>query len=180
MRHNVRRELLEQPPELVEVERLRHYPGNARLHDDELLDESLSEHGQYQALRVQRSTGYVLMGNGTYDAALAQQWTHVLVSWLDCDDATARKLVLIDNASSDRAKNDPGDLAHLLAELEGDYRGTGFDRFEHERLIAFNDTPLSFEPDESGGATRLDRRSVTDCPACGHTFTPQTRSVIEP
>lgn len=177
VRHNVRPELL-QTAELVAIDTLVPYPGNARLHDDELLTESLRVHGQYRAIGVQSSTRRVLMGNGTMHNALGLGWSHIAVSWIDCDDVTARKLVLVDNRASDKAKDDPGDLAHLLADLQGDYLGTGFTEQEHASLLAYIDTPLSFEPDPSGGEARLDRRSVTDCPQCGHTFTPQTRSMI--
>lgn len=177
VRHNVRPELLETAA-LVRLDTLEHYPGNARQHDDDLLVESLVTHGQYAAIRVQRSTRFVLMGNGTYDGCLFLGWTHIAVTWIDCDEHEARKLVLIDNRSSDRGRDDPGDLAALLAGLGGDYVGTGFDQHEHARLLADIETPLHFGPD-GAGMTRLDRRSVTDCPKCGHTFTPQTRAIIE-
>ena len=142
--HGVRPELAD-TAELVAVDDLRFYPGNARLHDDDLLMESLATHGQYKALTVQRSTSYVLAGNGTLHAAHALGWTHVAVSWLDCDDHQARKIVAVDNAASDRARNDEAALAELLGGLAGDYVGSGFDQPDLDRLLASLDTPLQLD-----------------------------------
>lgn len=177
VRHNVRPELLE-TAELVPIDELVPFPGNARLHDDELLRESLQLHGQYRAIVVRREGRIVLAGNGTMSNARDLGWTHIAVSWVDCDDATARKINLLDNKASDEARDDESALLELLAALQGNYVGTGWAQSDYDRLLAERDEPLTFEPDESGGDTRLDRRSVTDCPQCGHTFTPKTRSVI--
>lgn len=163
-RHGVRPELLENA-ELVEIDTLLHYPGNARLHDDDLLLESLATHGQYKAsITVQRSTRYVVTGNGTLDAAVALGWTHVAVTWIDCDAAEALRMNLVDNAASDAATDDPADLAAQLAKLNGDYQGTGYSQARYDGIVKFINEPLTFDPPPAPTGN-------TTCPACGNTFT---------
>lgn len=114
--------------ELVEIDSLLHYPGNARLHADELLRESLSTHGQYRSIVAQASTRFVIAGNGTLAAARDLGWSHISVEFVDCDDSTARKIVLIDNRSNDLAGYDDSLLRQLLVEArdDGGLPGTGF------------------------------------------------------
>lgn len=142
--HGVRAELAAQFP-LAEVESLRFYPGNARLHEDDLIQESLATHGQYKPIVVQRSTRYVLVGNGTLEQAQALGWTHVAVVWLDVDATEARKIVLVDNRSSDKARDDLGLLDSLLAGLGGNLAGTGFTEQDHVAIHTEVEKPLRFE-----------------------------------
>lgn len=140
MTHGVRPELARQYP-LVSVEKLRFYPGNARLHDDDVIAESLAVNGQYKPLVVQRATDYVLAGNGTLNGAMSLGWTHVAVAYVDVSNEEARRIVLVDNQASDAAENDGGLLAELLGQLD-DYRGSGFTKEMHEALLEANGTPL--------------------------------------
>ncbi len=135
--HHVRPELLE-TAELVDVETLRFYPGNARRHADDKIEESLRAHGQYKALTVWRQTNEVLAGNGTFHNIVALGWTHCAVTWVDTDAIGARKIVLMDNASSDASENDELDLAELIAGLGGDYNGSGFDAPDFDELTSRN------------------------------------------
>ncbi len=94
------------------------YPGNARRGNHAKIRTSLLKHGQYKALPVQRSTGFVLMGNNTYAVMRDMGYTHVAVQYLDVDEAKAREMLLVDNASSDDSIYDETDLAALLAKVE--------------------------------------------------------------
>lgn len=140
--HGIRRELLE-TAEAVPVDALRFYPGNARIHDDDVLEESLRTHGQYKAITVNRRTSEVLAGNGTYHSCMALGWTHVAVSWVDVDDEQARKIVTIDNATSDRARNDESALAELLQSMDT-LDGSGYGNDELTKMLAGLDKPLTF------------------------------------
>lgn len=146
MTHNVRPELAKQYP-LVAAEKLRFYPGNARLHDDDLLQESLAVNGQYKPIVVQRSTDYVLAGNGTLEAALALGWSHVAVAYLDVSNDEARTIVLVDNEASERGGYDYGLLAELLGQQD-DWAGSGFDQERYEAILEQNGTPLQL-PDRT-------------------------------
>jgi hypothetical protein len=66
-------------------------------------------------------------------------------------------------------------LLELLSELP-DLDGTGYDPGDVDDLQKLLAEP-EFKPD--GQDAHLDRKSVTDCPECGHTFTPITRTVTE-
>lgn len=158
--HGVRPEVAADYP-LEPVESLAFYPGNARQHDDDVLTESLTTHGQYRPVVAQRSTRYVLAGNGTLHTAAALGWSHVAVSWLDVDDDEARRIVLMDNRASDLARDDPGDLAALLQGLHGDYTGTGFDDQHLAGLLAGLDEPLHLDlPGATAALSLADRFGV--------------------
>lgn len=102
------------------------YPGNARRGDLAKIKTSLLKHGQYKELLVQSSTGHILIGNNTYAAMMELGYEMVAVKRLDVDDAKAREMLLIDNASSDEAVYDETALARLLAEVQ-DWDASGFD-----------------------------------------------------
>lgn len=171
MSHGVRPDALAHG-DLEEIATLRHFPGNARLHDDDLLRESLAINGQYKPIIVQSSSRYVIAGNGTMAAARGLGWTEVLVAWLDCDDEQARRINLIDNRASDKARDDIGDLVALLGALGGDLAGTGFSQDDHDAMLKFIEQPLTYEPDvlPPDDTTPDHHKTVTQCPSCGHLF----------
>ena len=55
--------------ERIKLGDLRPLPGNARRGDVDAIVDSLRRNGQFRPLVVQRSTGYVLGGNHTLQAA---------------------------------------------------------------------------------------------------------------
>ncbi len=121
--------------QIVPVTEVRLYPGNARRGDDTTIRESLLHHGQYQTVLLQASTGYVIAGNNLLRNMLDLGWTHVAVQRLDVDDDRARRILLIDNASSDRADNDLSQLIQLIAELP-DPAGSGYTLDHMDAFIA--------------------------------------------
>jgi ParB-like chromosome segregation protein Spo0J len=110
----------------VPAESVTPYPGNARRGDLDKIKNSLRKHGQYKELIVQDSTGYILIGNNTYAAMRELGYEQVAVKRLNVDEAKAREMLLIDNASSDEAIYDEAALAALLAEVQ-DWDAAGFD-----------------------------------------------------
>lgn len=93
------------------------YPGNAKLHDLPTIKRSLSKRGQYRMAVVQRSTGYVLVGNGMVEAMREEGWTELAVHYRDASDTEARELVLLDNRSGELAGYDTAALVELLDSL---------------------------------------------------------------
>ena len=113
---------IEQAP----VDSLVEHPRNARRGDVEVIKESLTAHGQYAPLVVQRSTRHVLKGNHTLQALRALNWTDAAVVYVDVDDDQALRILLVDNRSSDLGGYDFDALAELIGILDGDYAGTGY------------------------------------------------------
>ena len=56
---------------------LEPYPGNPRQHNLAAIRESLEEHGQYRPLVIQASSGRILAGNGTFEAAHELGWKKI-------------------------------------------------------------------------------------------------------
>jgi len=105
---------------------LRLHPDNPRLGDVEAIAESLDHHGQYKPVVVSRATGEVLCGNHTLLAAQRRGWQKLRVAFVDVDADQARRILLVDNRSSDVAGYDDEALADLLARTKG-LEGTGYD-----------------------------------------------------
>lgn len=120
---------------LAPVESLQIYPGNARQGDIGMLTESLAVNGQYRPIVVNRPTGQILVGNHTYAAAVALGWPEIAVTYIDVDEAEARRIVLIDNRTSDLATYDDSRLLDLLTSLSADLKGTGYTPDDLDELL---------------------------------------------
>lgn len=117
------------------------HPANARKHDLERIKQSLTKYGQRFTIVVQASTGFVVKGNGTWQAARDLGWERLAMSLQDLDDDTAEGFLYADNHASDSAEYD---RAKLIAGLEKYVEGPGlFDTLwtidELEDLIAAED-----------------------------------------
>jgi DNA modification methylase len=119
----------------VKLHEVKPYPGNARRGDVDLIRGSLRELDQYKDIIVQKSTDFILAGNHTWLAAQAEGRDDIDIAVIDVDDATARKIVAVDNRANDKATYDPADLAALLEGLDGDFTGTGFDQPDLDKLL---------------------------------------------
>lgn len=125
--------------EQVKLGQLKPFPGNARRGDVDAIAESLSRNGQFRPLIVQRSTGYVLAGNHTLQAAQRLNWPSVQVTYLDVDDDAARRIVVADNRTADLGGYDDRALVELLRAVggdEGDLTGTGYALDDFDDLLA--------------------------------------------
>jgi DNA modification methylase len=109
----------------VPIDSIKEYPGNPRKGNIELIRESLRANGQYRDVVVQRSTGYVLVGNHTRKAAKEEGWSEIRATFIDCDDEQAKRIVLVDNRANDVAGYDLPLLADILRDLPT-LEGTGF------------------------------------------------------
>lgn len=148
----------------ISLPEIRLYPGNARRGDIEKIAKSLRTNGQYRPIIVRRETSEILAGNHTYQAAQLLGWDTILVTYLDgLTDAQARKIVLVDNKTNDAAGYDDHALAQLLAELEGDHTGTGFEEDEIAGLLA------TLDPEPAVTGPWLERCTLPIFPSPGST-----------
>jgi ParB-like nuclease domain len=154
--------------ERVPLDKLSVYPGNPRRGNVPLLTESLAEYSQTKPVVVQRSTGYILAGNHTYQAARQLGWTHIDVAWADWDDAKARKYLLMDNRTTDIGTYDEELLAEILAELQEDFAFTGYEPDDIDDILAREDmmpvlpvlpTSASYRETDEEYQDRLERNS---------------------
>lgn len=125
------------PPTLdalrVPIEGLVPYDKNPRRGNVELIAESLERHGQYRPIVVRVESNEILAGNHTVRAAQELGWSEIAATFVDVDDDTAARIVLIDNRSDDVAVYDNEALADLLGALP-DLDGTGYEPDDLEEL----------------------------------------------
>lgn len=139
---------------LEEVGSLSPYYRNPRRGNVPVIAESLAVTGQYRRAVANRGTltgrpREVLAGNHTRLAAELLSWTHVGIEWVDVDEATARRIVLIDNRSNDVAGYDPDELEAILkeAQAEGDLAGSGYSVADIAALFPDEPAALTDEDD---------------------------------
>jgi DNA modification methylase len=133
----------------VPIDSITPYRDNPRRGDLDAIKESLAVNGQYRPIVANRRTGEVLAGNHTLRAAELLGWTQIAVTWVDVDDETARRIVLVDNRSNDLAGYDDALLASILEDLP-DLEGTGYDQAALAALLAGRDEPVALtDPDEA-------------------------------
>lgn len=122
--------------EKVPIDSLSLYPGNARQGDIGMISESLRVNGQFRPIVVNRATSEILVGNHTYQAALALGWKEIAVTFVDVDEEEARRIVLVDNRTTDIATYDSDALVELLRSISHDLSGTGFSGDDLDDLLA--------------------------------------------
>lgn len=110
---------------LVPVDSLVRFPGNAKRGDVATIQDSLRLNGQYRPLVVWKHNNWILAGNHTFDAAVAEGWKKVSVTFVECDERTARRINLVDNRSAELGGYDPEALVKLVGELPS-LEGTGW------------------------------------------------------
>ncbi|MDX3239378.1 hypothetical protein PV392_27560 [Streptomyces sp. ME03-5709C] len=163
----------------VPLGELRPFPGNAKRGDVPTILESLCRNGQYRSLVVREvepghlvtlagnHTAQALAAHGSGDCGMTvkvdgqerlcavcgnQPWDPVArCEIVTCDEQTATRINLVDNRSSDVGEMDESALAELIAGLDGDLGGTGYDPAELNELLAAieqaeEDDPEPYEP----------------------------------
>jgi len=146
--------------EIVKIDsgKLLPHPENARRGNVEAIRESIRVNGFYGAVIAQKSTGYLIVGNHRFMAAELEGVTEIPVIWQDCTDDEARKLLLVDNKSSDAGGYDEQSLRDLLAatlDADGGFAGTGYLEDDYDAL-AFS---LEFASSDDLGELLSDART---------------------
>lgn len=130
--------VLEQNYAIRKVKELKLHPMNARKGDVGAIGESMDRFGFFGAVIVQKSTGYILVGNHRYKVAVKKGIKEIPAFTVDIGDAEALEILAIDNRSTDNAKNDPTKLAAALArlrELSGTIEGTGYGEADLKSMV---------------------------------------------
>lgn len=133
--------------ERAAIESLVPYGKNPRIGNLDAISESLAQHGQYRPLVVRAETREILGGNHTWKAAKSLGWSEVDVTLIDVDSDQAKRIVLVDNATSDRAGYDHHQLFDLLDSLDG-LDGTGYGEDDLRAVISeLDDEPSAGKTD---------------------------------
>ena len=119
---------------------LKPYPNNPRKGDINLIAKSLETYGQYKPITINKRTNEILAGNHTAQAARKLGWTTIKAVYIDADENTAAKIVLMDNKTSDAGGYDDATLLGLLDKL-GDLDATGYTDKDLKELQSLYDTP---------------------------------------
>ena len=104
------------------------------------LADSMNEEGQLQPCLV-RPDGELIGGHTRWRAAQRLKWVTLQVRIVKCDDATARRLVLLDNAKrkdlSDRER------CQAYCDLVDDYKSRGRTQLDVAKKLGIDETTLS-------------------------------------
>lgn len=111
-------------PVLVPVWELRPHPDNPRRGDVDAIRASLNRFGQQRPI-LATPDGMVVAGHHVLEAAQAEGWTHVAVTFTDLTGAEIEAYLLADNRTGDLGYYDEDDLAARLGSLD-DLTGTGY------------------------------------------------------
>ncbi len=123
----------------IDITSVKPHPRNVRQGDIGSICTSLEQHGQYRPIVVQQSTNNIIAGNHTFKAANALKWEHIAATFVDCDDETALRIMLVDNRANDNATYDDNQLSELLIELANSdtgLTGTGFDGDDLDQILS--------------------------------------------
>ena len=118
----------------VPIEEITPHPQNPRNGDIDAIAISLRNNGQYRPIVVNKRNNQILAGNHTYHAAMQLGWDSIAITYVDVDDDTAIKIMLVDNRTSDLSNNDDGIITNLLQDLPN-LEGTGYTTQDLEKLL---------------------------------------------
>ena len=140
MAHNITKELVKLAKP---IESVQPHPRNVRQGDVGAIATSLEINGQYRPIVVHKTTSNILAGNHTYKAAVSLGWTEIAITYVDCSDDDALKILLADNKANDLASYDDSALADLLKDLVGGpgLDGTLYELSDLDDLIALLEPP---------------------------------------
>ena len=117
---------------------IRRHPQNPRRHPHlDQLKASIERWGQLRPVLVQRSTGYIVAGNGTHQAIEELGWTEIAANLEELTDAEASAYLLADNRLAELGAYDEDELLRMLQEADaGDgLAGTGWSVSDLERQL---------------------------------------------
>lgn len=150
----------------VPINDLTPYEQNPRQGDISLIAESLERNGQYRPIVVNKRGNVILAGNHTFWAAKELGWSSIAATFVDADEETARRIVLIDNRANDLASYDDEALAGMIqaivdAEGPEGLIGTGFDTDDLDGILAELESEGEPVPDPEPATPALPDKAVT-------------------
>jgi len=150
--------------EQVDINSLNEYPDNPRIGDVDKIAESLETNGQYRPIVVNKRNNQILAGNHTWKAAKQIGWDKIYVSFVDVDDDTAKKIVLVDNRVNDLAEYNAETMSKMLNELMdlGELIGTGFNADEVDDMLSSFDAISETEFEEFQGGYAMSDEEIEE------------------
>lgn len=123
----------------VPIDSLKPHPKNPRVGDVDAIAESIRIHGLFRPVVVNRRNGMIAAGHHTVLGARKLGWETIPVVEIDVSEDEHKRIMLVDNATSDKGEYDKKLLAEILANLatqqEG-LEGTGYNEADFQDLIA--------------------------------------------
>jgi len=116
------------------IDSVQPFHHNAREGDVGAIAQSLTTLGQYRPIIVNKLTREILVGNHTWMAAKSLGWKTIAVAWIEVDEQTATRIVLVDNRTTDLATYDEALLKQVLLSLPN-LDGTGWDGDDMDDLL---------------------------------------------
>ena len=122
----------------VDVDSLVEFPDNPRTSNLDGIKESIKKHGQYRPLTVNKNNNQILTGNHTWLAMKELGIKDCAVMFVDVDELSAKKIVLVDNRANELATYDKEIMVDLLTEFMelGKLLGTGYSADEVDDILA--------------------------------------------
>jgi ParB-like chromosome segregation protein Spo0J len=160
---------------VVPIGSVQPHPDNPRKGDVGRLVESLEVHGQYRPIVVQRASGFVIAGNHTLAAARRLGWASIAATFVDCDDATARKIMVADNRYADLGTYDRDALLDLLTGFD-ELDGVGWTQDELAALVARPPAGSRNQGERQDEFPEGERPGEFACPNCGHEWSGNPRA----
>lgn len=105
-------------PLMVDIDSVQQHPENYNNGAVEDIAVSIETNGMFRPLEVQRSTGYILAGNHTWEACKTLGADVIPVVYLDVDDHRARRIMLADNRLASLAMPDRAAEVALLEQIK--------------------------------------------------------------
>lgn len=118
----------------VPIDSLTPHPDNPRVGNVAAIVESIQTNGFFGTVIVQKDKNVILAGTHRWKAAKEAGMTKIPVTFVDVDEAQAKRILLADNRTSDLAGYDDNVLANLLRDI-GEPVGTGFTTTDVEDLL---------------------------------------------
>lgn len=147
--------------EYVPAGEVRTHPSNPRQGDVGAIHQSITKNGVYRPLIVQRSTGFILAGNHTYQAMVHHGLEEVPVVYRDVNEEQAKRIMLADNRTADLGDYDQQVLVDMLTEME-DLEGTGYDGDDLDSILEdLRNSPADEQPHAEDIGERLALMDVT-------------------
>ncbi len=124
----------------VPIDSIQPDPANVRVHDDRNLASikaSLARYGQRKPVVVNKTTGILEAGSGTWQAAKALGWPEIAAVFVTDDPTTAAGYAIADNRTAELAAWDDAALAKTLEALraEGELLHVGFNDDDLTRIV---------------------------------------------
>lgn len=135
-------------PMMAPIDECHPHPENDNNGDLEAISHSFETNGMYDVVKVQHSTGHIIAGNHTWEVAKMKGATICPQVRIDCDDTTARRILLDDNHTARLARKNVQQTLDLLAKIqdvEGDIASTSYTDFDLKVMVEMAEMPLTFE-----------------------------------